>query len=725
LSSTLQERPTDNYTTARKVIPDEQAATWRKRLNTARNDRRRFEPVWKMNLAFAAGKQWLEWKPFGRGGRFVLPRLKEGQQRYTVNKIEPLRRAVLAQLSLDDSRPQLLFTADDLPSEDYVEVANDALAAGWEQEWQGDRAWEDALRILIDLGTAGIRCRFDPTAGPARQRQVPHDGNGPILDPERAREYVANQQLKGASANLKTIHEGRIRWDVATPFNLLVPAGIKREDKFPWACWVEPVHLDKVREQYGSLANGLVAEPIDDITGLGDSESSVMGGGDLESGNIGMAKMEDHVFVYTVYERPCPDYPDGQVLVFAGGTLRPMEVRPQLPFVAPDGTRRDGIHFLHYSRLSDRFWSRGLVDDAKDPQRIYNRRSSQIGEHIDKGQAFVMADERAVPKRIGVPVEIIKLKPGFPAPTVSPGVPVGPWMETSLDRIEKDLNDTTGVSDVLAGENPANVGNYAQLALLQEQAGQKFEVISAGLRDTRKHLVEDSVWAIRQFWGPDRALTLEGSNGELKAFSFDATKLPDWSKMAVAKGATKPRTQAAQLKMVDDLAAYSINSGDPLPLDWVKSSYDEGEPVDLPETDRHDDLDAALFENQKLENGQPCQVEYYQDHAMHVQVHRSIQAQADLTGNTELSGMVEQHVQAHLLQAQANVMFQQQGQTPHNVTAPPPGTPQGPVAPNILALALAQHGAAPAPGATPIPVPNAFSLFRSAPSYGRSGFGGA
>lgn len=707
-------------TTSVATLDEQDLSKIRRQILAARNDRRRHESNWRLNLAFCAGKQWLEWKSFGRGGRFVLPALRRGQHRYTVNKISDLRISLLGQFSMDSDRPQLLFRTDDLPTEDFAETANDAVAAGWETEWQGDTVLDEVKRTMIDLGTAAVRCRFDPTAGPKKVKDVPHENGRPILNPEKAREYVAAQQARGQSADLRTIHEGRIRWDHGTPFNLLVPAGIKREDKFPWECWIETSHIDKVKEQYGSEADGITAETIDDINAVGD-ESSISTGSEDGSDAGTPVKLEDHVFVYTFYERPCRDHPDGRVVVLAGANLKPLEVRPKLDYVAPDGTRRSGIHYFHYIRLTDRFWSQSLIDLVREQQRAYNKRSSQIGETIDRGQAFILAQENGIPKRTGVPVEVIPIKPNIPAPVVSAGVPVGDWMWKSLDRIDADMREASGLQDVLQGENPQNVGNYSQLALLQEEAGRKFDAIMGAAKQNVAHLVEDSVHAIRQYWGADKFLALEGPDGTLKAFNFDATKVPDFYRVYVAKGAAQPRSQAAELKKVDDLAAYSINSGQPLPLEWVAESYDSGKPADMPQQQRHDGLDKALMENQQLEQGGMPQVEYYDDGALHVQVHRSLQSRADATGDRELSQRCEQHIQDHLTQAQANAQAQQTGQQPQNVTGPaaaPPPQVQG----NPLLAAL-QAAVAPHAGKLPPPRPSPYSIFPGSTSAGRSNFG--
>lgn len=721
MSATHQEPATFTATpdTPQPLLSDQDLTRYRKWINAAKADRRRFEVNWQESAHFVAGQHWVEYRPFGRGGRFVTPQLKRGQMRYTAEKIAPLRQTVLGEFSMDDDRPQVLFRTDDLPTEDFADVMNDALAAGWETEWIGDRVLMDVKRIVIDYGTAACCCLFDPTAGPVRVKQVPHDGNGPILDPGKAAAYVADRQAAGQSANLKTIHEGRIRWVSGTPFNTLVPAGVKREDKFPWECWVEPVHIDKVKEQYGARAATLKPESIQDVNAPSDSVGLAMSGSDHNVEATGQAKLEDHVFLYRLYVRPCADWPDGRVVVFGGAELRPLETRKQLPYIAPDGTRRSGIHYFHFLRLSDRFYSRAFLDLVKESQRATNTAMSQISEHIARGQAYIVTQEGSGLKRTGVPMEILTVKPNFPAPTAVPGVQVGAWMFEWIDALAKDMTDASGLQDVLQGQNPSNVGNYSQLALLQEQAKRGFDPILTDFKETVGHLVEDSVSAIRQYWGRDRLLAIEGDDGTLKAFNFDATKIPDFYRVYIAKGAALPRSQAAQLKKVDDIAAFSINSGQPLPTSWVSESYNAGKPVELPEQDRHDDLDKAMFENQQLLAGTVPQVEYYEDHAAHVMVHRTIQARADATGDRVLSGNCEQHIQAHLAQAAANAQAQATGQNPANVTAPPPGAPAAAGHPDPITAALAAPQAALPAGSKP----NPFSIFPGTPSYGRSNFG--
>lgn len=683
------------------LLSDQDLATWKKRIAQAKTDRRRFEPNWRLSLAFAAGKHWLEWVPQARGGRFILPRLGPGEYRYTVDKITDLRMTVLGQFSIDgDDRPQLLFRGDDILDEDFAHTANKAVAAGWDTEWMGDRVLADIKRAIIDLGTAPARCRFDPTAGPKRVGDVPHRDGAPILDPEQARKYVAEQTENGGSADLRAIHEGRIRWDAGTPFNVLVPAGIKREDKFPWEVWVEPVHIDKLFEQYGSVAQGIKAEAIDDVYSLGEGETPASSGSEFDSDPGGPVKLQDHAFLYTVYEKPTRKHPDGREIVFAGANLRPLEVRDKLRYVGPDGTRRSGIHYFHYVRLTDRFWSRSLIDLVREGQKAYNKARSQVRESIDRSQPYLIAEEGAKFQRRGTIMEIVRVPRGTAPPTPVAGAVVGDAMWKEIEQLDEDMRDASGLQDVLQGDNPQNVGNYSQLALLQEQASRKFDAIFGDFRNGVVELVEDSVYDIRRYWGADKQLGLV-VGGELDAFKFDATKIPDFYRVYAPHGNAMPRSQAAELKKVDDLATYGINSGQPLPLSWVAESYEAGKPVALPEQDRHDQLDKALLENQQLEQAQAVPVAYYDDHALHVTVHRSLQAQVDASGNREVSAATEQHIQEHLAAAQKAAAAQAAGL---------------PAAPDDLQAAATGGGA-------DIPHPSAFSLFLRQGDRGPGNFG--
>src|SRR5438034_672911 len=146
------------------------------------------EAGWQLSLAYAAGKQWLGWHDRTRTLRTIAeldPRYK-GRELYTADAITEYRTTALGELGSDNDRPQLLLRRDDAVSDMYQSQLNRAVSYGWDHEWHGDDVLAQVDRFVVDLGTAAVRCRYDPAAGPLVADSVPHVAGRPVLDPSRA-----------------------------------------------------------------------------------------------------------------------------------------------------------------------------------------------------------------------------------------------------------------------------------------------------------------------------------------------------------------------------------------------------------------------------------------------------------------------------------------------------------------------------------------------------------
>src|SRR6266540_6442131 len=160
----------------------EAAKKIRQNIRDAREHRKGFEDIWASDIAFASGKQWLVTDRFTRALRLISdvnPAYK-GRELYTADIITEYRMLALGEHAADDDRPQLLLARDDKAGEDYADQLNKALAYGWEFEFNADEALAEADRLCIDLGVSAIRCRWDPTQGPAAEENVPFLGGKPI-----------------------------------------------------------------------------------------------------------------------------------------------------------------------------------------------------------------------------------------------------------------------------------------------------------------------------------------------------------------------------------------------------------------------------------------------------------------------------------------------------------------------------------------------------------------
>lgn len=626
--------------------------TWRERIQQARDDRARYEAGWLSCLAFAAGKQHLVWDRDER--KLYLPELNDGEDRYTADKIMQYRNTALGELTGEDERPQLHFRRDDLSAEEYAGHVNDALEYGWDSEFQSAQRLLQAKRTMIDLGTSGIRTRFDPTVGPLRVDDddgepipFPHRHGRPILDPTQARKFVEEQFKAGRPADIRPIREGRIRWEVLTAFNLLVPPGIENEDDFPWEIVVRPVALEAVREEYGDAAAELKEdEDIGIVFGLG-SELSDFPGPDQESGQAS-GKLRGHVWLFTCYQRPTKDLPEGQTVVLGSGEMRLLGRRNRLPCKGPDGTARSGLTYLHWWRITGRFWGKSLIEALKDPQRSINRRATQKNEIIDRGMPFGMAEEGSLPPRTGKPLEMLYVKPGSAKPDFHGGIGAGEWMYRDLEQLRQDMEEAAGIRGVSLGENPSSVTNYSQLALLRTNDQIKLRPTILDYRLSVKEIVENTVYEMGVYWGSKKHIDLDGPDRMLRSTVFDATKIPAFFVVKVPSGAPKPQDQAAILRMIQDVADYSVAAGAPLPPTWYADSVKAGALLPLPEQPTDDDRTGALYENMLMVNGQDVDPSplYFGNPLVHIPEHRSLQVQAWAAGDMELYERVERHIRA-------------------------------------------------------------------------------
>ena len=641
------------------------ASMWRARIQHGMRDRRRYEPQWHINQAFAAGKQWLAWAP--RERRLVLPPLPDGRERYTADVLTQYLWTAAGKIMADDFRPELLFRRNDIESEEFASQANKALAYGWEHEWQGDKVLTQLIVKVVTYGTCAIRCRFDPTIGPVVAANVPHLDGKPILDPAQAVQAVATAAAEGRTLTFKDV-KGRVVWEPLSPFQLIVPPGLEHEDDFPWEIVVRPRTIDSLKREYGARADTVEEEMLSAIDLVGIREQPIADS-DLAFTSAG-GKLEGHTLVYTCYQRPTRDLPNGQTAVIAGRD-HVLDLRNELPYRSPEGEPRAGLTYFHDWRVPSRFWSKALIEPGIGPQRMLNKRRSQQQEIIDRGLPWVAVEEGSLKQPPqGKPMAIVPMKPGAAKPQQMQGIGPGAWMQEDVQSIIADLERAMGIRDVSLGTHPQGVSAYAALALMGENDQTKMDPIVQGFKLSVRGVVENTLYDVRRYWPPDKIIALAGNDGLLEAVTFNASKIPDFFQVEIAKGATRPRSQGAQIQMIYDLFEQASATGQTLTIDWLYESLQAGKPEPLPDLPANVHRKKAEVENQEMMAGQQVGVAYYDPPEVHIPVHRDQQVQAELTGRLQQAQLIELHIRQHQMAA-ALVAAEQAA-----AATPTPPTPQ-------------------------------------------------
>src|SRR6266540_1737906 len=621
----------------------------RQKINQAREARKRFEPGWQLSMSFAAGEQWTG---YDKGRRIVRSlteldpkRYPRAEDLYTADFINEYRQTLLGELGSDDDRPELLLQQEDEWAEKYQEQLNHALAYGWDFEFDADAALAEADRLCIDLGVSAIRCRWDPTQGPAAEENVPFLGGKPIPRSQAIGMLAPTEgeaPLPNPGITMGDVQQGRICLEPLSAFQLLVPAGVTHERHFPWEAVIAPTLLSKVKEEYGATAEELRAdEDISSSLGTVSPTQSQQG-------------LKGFVWLILFYERPSAQHPKGRVFHFAGNGLKFLRLDDKLPYQGPDLSYRSGITYLHYQRVTGRFWSRGLVDSLKDAQRAHNRTRTDQRAIIKGGLPYVLVPEGTEfkRKRTSAPLEIVTYVPGQGAPQPVSGIAPGAWMQAEVEQSREDAQHAAGIRPQSLGDAPSNVPNYAYLALLKESDTTKRQPTMRERKRAIADVVENVVSDMRNYWGHAKQVLIAGEENRVDAEVFDATKIPPFFIVHIPKGAAKPRSQGAELQKVSDIWAAAQVAGlvqqNPEGwLRWYTESLEHGQAEDLPESFGDDQAEKAELENHKLFMGEQIEPAYYDPPEVHVPIHRTAQIDAEQSGELATWQLIEEHIQLH------------------------------------------------------------------------------
>lgn len=619
---------------------------WQERRTTARSDRRRYESAWHICSNFLAGRQWVGWNT--RTNRVVSLPNPDERERHTINLITQYHQTVLGKLFVEDLRPDLLFTREDIEAQGVAQHARIVSKYLWESELDADTQLYRATHKMLTYGTAGLRCYFDPTKGPILG-EVPIVDGQPIYDPSIAREVMAQANAQGAQVDIEAVHEGRICWEALSPFQILPPPGVEYPEHFPWLIIDRAVPVEAVKYRYAGAPDNLKAQPLETADTMPRDVPSI---GNTDMGPA-TGKIADHVLLSTGYEMPTADFPEGRVYTWTQDT--PLETIDKLPYTLK-GNPHHGIGFLHYHNIDGRFWSQGVVEPLVGPQRQINRSASQRIELKDRNLGRVYARKGTfslsnLPK--GKVMELIEIPMHADYPQETAGGGVGPWIENEHQINVNDMDMVAGIHDVSQGQAPKGITAFAAMSLLAEQDERRVGPVLKRLRGTIAEQLLVSLDLVRKYWADGKHLAVAGPEGRIEAFEYTRAMLPDEFFFDISKQTPLPKSPAIESQKIFDIFNAAIACGTPLPPEWLKDSLDQGRALPFPKREEMVQQRNAEFENYLMDKGQMVAPKYFDDDFIHVQVHRHAQiSQASTPGTEQFNQMLEQHIMMHLEQAQ-------------------------------------------------------------------------
>lgn len=622
---------------------------------SALQDRRNYEPIWHICQAFVASRQWVAWAAGSstRSGRVVTEPNPQKRERHTVNVLTQYLNTVMGKLYVEDLRPELLFTQADVEARDIVEHTRHVGRYLWDEELCADEQVFKMLTKMLTYGTAYLHCTRDPTKGnPLGEFPVGPDGI-PIVDAMRAREYVMMAAQSGEQVKFMTLREGRLQWKPLSPFEVLPPPGVEYSDDFPWVITEVAKPVGWAKQRFPDRADD-ISEEENLVTSASYGVRTEIAPSEVDSSPYALSRLREHFMVSSCYENPTQEYPNGRVIHWNENRQVLLGTDEALPYRLGDDPHH-GIIDFHYHRLAGRFLSQGLIEPLVGPQRQRNRARSQMIEMKDRNLGRVYARKGTITqvnKPVGKIMELVEVPLHSDYPVETQGVPPGPWIENEARLNDEDMQIVAGLNDVSFGQTPQGVSAYSALALLAEQDERRVGAVLKNIRTGISKTMKISLETARRYWPEGKHMGIAGQEGQVELFTFRRAKLPLVFYMSVSSHAPLPTSPAVESQKIFDIFHSATAAGQPLPVDWLKGSLDQGKALPIPKREQEVQVGKAEHENLMLSEGMPIIPAYYDDDFIHIEVHRIAQTEALQSGNEPLNQMLEMHIQMHVQNAQ-------------------------------------------------------------------------
>lgn len=372
---------------------------------------------------------------------------------------------------------------------------------------------------------------------------------------------------------------------------------------------------------------------------------------------------QDLCLVLTYYERPCQDYPDGQVCVVVGSQIVDGPYKWPFPF-----TDRLNVTAARETKVLGRWTGDTILSQAVPVQTVYNMVMSALTEHCklagNTRMLWPIGAGDSVDSLSDLPAEIIEYLPqqGLPGPDWmnAPQLPAGLY-QYSKD-LEAIMDDILGVHDISRGEAPRNVQSGSGLAILAEQddtpighvtkeVGSAFARLGSMLLETYAAEVTDTRMARVDY--PHQVSQTVPWNG--KSIEGQTTVIVPYDQI-------KPITEAeiwTKATELTKIGAFHGSDGLPDPRLFARYLAANGGESNFTET-IDPDVAKASREDAEMALGEPKLPAPFDNDAKHVDVHndfRKTQRYEQL--DPQSKQIIDWHVQAHEVQAAEKVAQQQ------------------------------------------------------------------
>lgn len=561
-------------------VDNKLVAELEKKYQAARNARLPFERQWYVNLAFYFGRQYVVWSNQGLAGRFIEPLAPSYRVRLVANKCKSVIGTEVAKLLKEKPRGYVVPSTSD----DIDKAAARAAGKLYEALEQPQALDINAVKELAVWWTSML-------------------GNG------------FTKQSYDKDKEDFTGKIGSLVYESFSPFNIYCADILEPEiENQEWIIQVAAKPVDWVNNTYG------VDLQPDSATSMNSSGSQIDPRFVLAMGITQTIFQQNYVTVKEIWIKPCPEYPKGLMALWSQGTLL-HKVDDKWVY------KHKQYPFTKYNRIqTGRFYSDSILVDFIPLQKEYNKSISQLLEirnAMSKPQWVMQRGSVDVNQMTNQPGLLIQYQPGALPPQVVSPPPIPSYVGDLVNRIQSDMNDTSGQHEITKGSTPVGVTAATAISYLQEEDDSKLSTtvtsIERGTQKTASQLL--SIFA--EFVPTDRMIKIVGDSDEFEVTAFQGSTLNGNTDYRVEPGSAMPISRAARQALILELNERG------LPMDQTLRYMGMSETQSLFEDSQRDNRQATkenlvmagYNDKNKLKPGVTMPINDYDNHIVHITTH--------------------------------------------------------------------------------------------------------
>jgi len=457
-------------------------------------------------------------------------------------------------------------------------------------------------------------------------------------DPEKGRK-IAYQDDDGSN---DFEYEGDIYLEVTSPLEVFVDPMARSMQDCAWLVHTKVRTLSYFRNSYDKGYQVKAEGPyLNNIANLLRINSMTNRSGTMES----QMQMKDCAIEIAYYEKPTKKFPNGRLIITAGGILLAYKPLPidEIPFIKFDDVKVGG-----------KFHSESLITHLRPIQDQLNRILRRKAEYANKGLAlkYMAAKGHGLHEEaLNDTTEVMEYNhvEGTPAPTKI-DLPVMPqYVFQEDDTLKQAFNEIIGLGESSHGQLESASIPAIGMQLLVEQDETRIGVVVESNENSHADVARVILKFAGRYYQTPRVLKENGKNGEYLFTEVTAEKLRESYDVICIRGSTLPGSKAAKRQDLMNLYNQGL-LGDPTDPSVRSRLLEAMEYGDLATVWEDLAVDSQQVERsiEQIEQGIAPPIDPDDNHQMHFEKkNRLRKSQKFLTYSPQVQELLKANIQVH------------------------------------------------------------------------------